>query len=159
MKTSKTFTVYRHITPDGKSYIGCTSKKRPEKRWKNGLGYRRQIKIREAIEKWGWEKIEHQIISTNLTEKEAKWLENYLICYYRTFILFEDCNGYNMNLGGDGQVGVINTEEYKKKQSEKQKGRPSNRKDYHHSEETRKKISDSLKGRHIVMIDGKRHYE
>ena len=166
MKTTKTFTVYRHITQDGKSYIGCTSKKRPEKRWKNGLGYRRQIKIREAIEKWGWDNIEHQIISTNLTEKEAKWLENYLICYYRTFILFEDCNGYNMNLGGDGQVGVINTEEYKKKQSEKQKGRPSNRKDYHHSEETRKKISSSNigkpshnKGKHLVMIDGKRHYE
>ena len=42
--------------------------------------------------------------------------------------------------------------------SESKKGKPLNRKDYHHSEETKMKISESKKGKHRVIIDGKIHY-
>lgn len=47
------YTVYRHISPSGKVYIGITSME-PEKRWgKNGYGYRRQKYFNNAIRKYG----------------------------------------------------------------------------------------------------------
>jgi len=36
--------VYIHINKiNNKKYVGITSEKDPNKRWKNGLGYKRQI--------------------------------------------------------------------------------------------------------------------
>ena len=146
MKNSKNcWTVYRHITPSGKSYIGITSKK-PEDRWLNGRGYKDTL-FGKAIEKYKWENIQHNIVSTDLTEKEAKWLEKYLICYYWTFVGFKYSKGYNCTLGGDGVVGceawnkgIPCDQETKRKISEKLKGK-------HPSEETRRKQSAAGKGR------------
>ena len=193
------WTVYEHITPSGKRYIGITSQK-PEKRWQNGRGYPNNKSFNSAIEKYGWDEIQHNIISKDLTEKEAKWLENYLICYYWTFVGFKNSKGYNMTLGGEGSLGHVTTEETRHKQSEAKKCNQYH-KGKHHSEETCKKISYSLKGntpwnigkqtdektkrkisysmkghtpwnsgkktgispgnkgKKLVMIDGKRHYE
>ena len=155
------WTVYRHITPSGKSYIGITSKK-PEHRWNNGRGYRKDTLFGKAIEKYKWENIHHNIISTDLTEKEAKWLENYLICYYWTFVGFKDCKGYNCTLGGEGSLGHVTSEETKRKQSESRKGKPSPMKGkktgkpawnrgIHSSKETRRKQSKSRKGKPSPM--------
>ena len=205
------WTVYRHITPSGKSYIGITSKK-PEDRWKNGRGYRENTPFGKAIEKYKWENIKHEILDTNLEEVEAKRLENEYIEKYRTYIYLQDCNGYNCTLGGEGSLGYIASEEARKKISESNKGRTvwnkGKKGKQHHSEEARKKISESNKGRtvwnkgkpspnkgkhlseeqkkkisaslkgqipwnrgktgvqlahnkgkHLVIIDGKRHYE
>ena len=158
------WTVYEHITPSGKRYIGITSQK-PEKRWSNGRGYEKGSAFRRAIDKYGWDDIQHNILFNDLTEKEAKWLENYLICYYRTFIGFKYSMGYNMTLGGEGVVGHHHTpwnkgkktgkpawnkgkkcgplsEQHKQKLSELKKGKPSN-----------------TTGKHWKLIDGKRHYE
>lgn len=149
------WTVYEHITPSGKRYIGITHLN-PENRWHNGRGYRKDTPFGKAIEKYTWDNIQHNIVSTDLTEKEAKWLENYLICYYLTFVGFKDSKGYNCTLGGDGTVGITAwnkgkkckplTDETKRKQSlslkGKNKGKPS-----------------PTKGKHLVIIDGKRHYE
>ena len=151
------WTVYRHITPDGKSYIGITSKK-PEKRWKDGRGYRKNTPFGKAIEKYKWENIQHNIVSTDLTEKEAKWLENYLICYYWTFVGFNDCKGYNCTLGGEGSLGYIASEEARKKISESNKGRTvwnkGKKGKQHHSEETKIKMSEAHKGQ-IAWNKGK----
>ena len=148
------WTVYEHITPSGKRYIGITSKK-PEKRWRNGEGYHKDKPFGCAIEKYGWENIQHNIVSTDLTEKEAKWLENYLICYYRTFVGFkDDCKGYNCTLGGDGTVGITSswkgkhhTDETKRKQSEAHKGEKNPQYGKHPTEETILKRRASLKGK------------
>ena len=154
------WTVYRHITPNGKSYIGITSKK-PEDRWLNGRGYELQQLFRNAIEKYGWENIKHEILDTNLTEDEAKRLEKEYIEKYRTFVRFHDCNGYNCTLGGDGTVGCTPwnkgkhmTEETRRKNSEAHKGKPSPTKGKtspfkgkHHTEESRRKNSEAHKGK------------
>ena len=143
------WTVYRHITPSGKSYIGITSQK-PEMRWRNGNGYKYTL-FGRAIEKYKWENIQHIIVSTDLTEKEAKWLENYLICYYRTYVGFkDDCKGYNLTLGGEGNVGFVPSKETRIKSSESHKGQiPWNKgkKCKHHSEETKLKMRESHKGK------------
>ena len=136
------WTVYEHITPSGKRYIGITSKEDPKKRWKCGTQYKKGTAFRGAIDKYGWNDIQHNIVSTDLTEKEAKWLENYLICYYWTFVGFKDSKGYNMTLGGDGSLGYIPTEETRKKLSEIHKGKPF-------SEEHKRKIRESNKGKNL----------
>ena len=166
------WTVYRHITPDGKIYVGCTSRKRPEKRWKNGKGYRKNTPFGKAIEYFGWENINHEILDTNLDEFEAKCLEEYYIFSYRTYIGFSDCNGYNCTLGGEGSLGYVPTEETRRKQSEsmkcKNKGKPAWNKGKPawnkglpgkpHTEEEKRKISEANKGKHWKLIDGKRVY-
>ena len=133
------WTVYRHITPSGKSYIGITSKK-PEERWRNGRGYIKDTPFGKAIEKYGWNDIKHNILFDDLTEKEAKWLENYLIFYYWTFVGFKDSKGYNCTLGGEGKIGYLTSEESRRKNSEAHKGK-------HFSEETRRRMSESRKGK------------
>ena len=138
---TKNWTVYEHICPNGKRYIGITCRK-PEKRWKNGIGYKKGTAFRGAIDKYGWNDIQHNILFNDLTEKEAKWLENYLICYYWTFVGFNDSKGYNMTLGGEGSVGIEPSEETRKKMSESRKGKQF-------SEEHRRKISESRKGKHF----------
>ena len=140
------WTVYEHITQSGKRYIGITSKK-PENRWHNGRGYKKGTAFRGAIDKYGWNDIQHNILFDDLTEKEAKWLENYLICYYWTFVGFKDCKGYNMTLGGEGSLGYVPTEESRIKNSESNKGKTSWIKGKHQTEETKNKIGISNKGK------------
>ena len=145
----KNWTVYEHITPSGKRYIGITSDK-PEHRWKNGRGYRENTPFGKAIEKYGWDNIKHEILDTNIDEFEAKCLEEYYIFSYRTYVGFSDCNGYNCTLGGEGSLGYIASEEARKKISESNKGRTvwnkGKKGKQHHSEETRKKMRESHKG-------------
>ena len=70
------FCVYKHTSPNGKSYIGITSMNPPEKRWKNGKGYSHNKYFTNAINKYGWDNFTHEIIENNLTEEEAKVLES-----------------------------------------------------------------------------------
>ena len=147
MKNSKNcWTVYCHTTPSGKRYIGITSKK-PEDRWRNGIGYDKETPFGKAIEKYGWYNIKHEILDTNIDEFEAKCLEEYYIFSFRTFVGFKDCKGYNCTLGGDGQVGREHTEEEKIKMSESLKGEKNPFYGKHHTEESRRKNSEANKGK------------
>ena len=56
----KIFTVYKHTTPNNKLYIGITSR-RPQTRWANGFGYRNNEYFFNAISKYGWDNIKHEI--------------------------------------------------------------------------------------------------
>ena len=148
------WTVYEHITPSGKRYIGITSKENVKQRWRGGSHYKKGTAFRGAIDKYGWNDIQHNILFDDLTEKEAKWLENYLICYYWTFVGFKDSKGYNMTLGGDGSTGctpwnkgIPRDEETKRKISEKNKGKTGWNKGKHMSEESKRKLSESKKGK------------
>ena len=89
------FCVYEHIFPNGKKYIGITSTN-PEKRWRGGEGYKTQGKIWNAIKKYGWEKVRHNIIADGLTEQQAICIEQYLIAELDTIN-----NGYNTAIGGN----------------------------------------------------------
>lgn len=82
------FYLYIHIVPKeinpyghDKYYVGITSR-HPKIRWMNGLGYKTQMFYR-AIEKYGWDNIEHKIIASNLNQTEAEELEK------RNYFIFE----------------------------------------------------------------------
>ena len=94
------YTVYEHVFPNKKRYIGITSQN-PERRWQRGYGYKTQYFINLAIEKYGWDNIQHNILETNLTEKEAKAKERYYISKYKTNDLKY---GYNRTVGGDAHI-------------------------------------------------------
>ena len=130
------FTVYMHITPSNKRYIGITSKDLEERFGSNGCLYRNQI-FGRAIKKYGWNNIEHIVVAQNLTKEEAKMLEIELIAKYDT--TNPKC-GYNRSIGGDIPVtlGQHHSDETKKKISESNRGKEV-------SLETKKQISDSVK--------------
>lgn len=95
--TLKSWAVYRHISPSGKVYIGITSL-RPKDRW--GLGgnkYQKGTYFRNAILKYGWDNIKHEILFEHLTEDRAKRLEINLISHYKRLGI-----SYNISAGGDG---------------------------------------------------------
>ena len=76
---NKKYCVYKHIFPNNKVYIGVTCRK-PEYRWDNGNGYTNtQRKIYNAIQKYGWENVKHEILFENLTKEEAEQKEIELI--------------------------------------------------------------------------------
>ena len=112
----KNYTVYKHTSPTGKVYIGITGIS-AEKRWGyNGNGYHGQP-FYNAILKYGWDNIKHEILFTGLTKKEAEIKEIELIALYRANN--SKC-GYNADNGGFsvGRCG----EQTKKKISESRKG-------------------------------------
>ena len=72
----------------------------------------------------------------------------------------ENCNNSlsrkHMSEARKGKPGKPHSEETKRKISEALKGKPNNFTGKHHSEESRSKISAALKGRHVKIVDGKR---
>jgi hypothetical protein len=74
------WTVYRHTSPSGKVYIGITSQN-VERRWNSGKGYTLCKAFYNAILKYGWDNIKHEVLFTNLSEERAKKLEIELIMY------------------------------------------------------------------------------
>ena len=99
------WTVYVHIVPKAlsgydwdKYYVGITGVG-TKRRWgKNGIGYCSQKYFYNAIQKYGWNNMQHEIIAEHLTEKEAKDMEVSLIENLKSN---DNIHGYNLTFGGD----------------------------------------------------------
>lgn len=123
------WTVYIHIVPKSisdydydKYYVGIT-KQSIIRRWRNnGMGYYSQP-FYKAIKKYGWDNIEHYVIAEHLTEYEAQEFEKALIKNLGCNIN-KDKFGYNVSDGGDIRTGYKHSEETRRKISESNKGRP-----------------------------------
>lgn len=92
------YTLYRHISPSGKVYVGIT-KVGVNKRWrKDGRGYCCDgcYVFANAIKKYGWENIKHEILLTNISKSEAMYSEKYLIRWYKLHNM-----SYNILDGGE----------------------------------------------------------
>lgn len=95
------------ITNDinGKIYIGKTEYSDPRLRWIAHLSdYNRQKNekrpLYSAMRKYGEEHFHFEIIeqTNDPVEREKYWINK-----LRTYVGFNDCNGYNATLGGDGK--------------------------------------------------------
>lgn len=133
------YTVYKHTSPSGKIYIGITCQK-PEKRWGNGRNYIDNEYFSRAIKKYGWINIKHEILFTGLSKEEAEQKEIELINLYRSN---DRQFGYNIENGGS--VNGKHSEYTKLKISESLKGEKNPR--------FGKKFPYQKQNRHIMNID------
>lgn len=91
------FTLYCHTNKlNGKKYIGVTSQKL-NRRFRDGKGYGNCTHFKRAIDKYGWDSFETEILFEGLTHEEAELLEVKLIDEYCTL----SPNGYNLESGGN----------------------------------------------------------
>lgn len=142
---SNNYSVYIHITPNDKLYIGVTGRK-PEKRWQKGHGYFNNKHFSSAIKKYGWDNIQHIIVMENISSEQAFELEQELIYKY------DSANrerGYNKSIGGDrGSLGYKHTEETKKFISE------CSKKQNHNPEIIRNAVEKRKKPVNVYDLDG-----
>lgn len=114
------FCVYKHTAPNGKVYIGITSKK-PIYRWNNGKAYWQNKHFNRAINHYGWENFTHEVLLTGLTKEEACLKERELIAYYKSN---KQEYGYNRSIGGEHpNEGADVSEETRFKHSLARKGK------------------------------------
>lgn len=97
------YLVYKHTTPSGKVYIGIT-KRKAEERWLEGRGYKYNKHFSNAIKKYGWSNIEHEIITKGLNEEDAKEMERFFIRMYKSY---DPKYGYNKTFGGDSVAIIV----------------------------------------------------
>ena len=127
------YTVYQHIFPNGKRYIGVT-RTSLEKRWGyKGRNYKTQL-VGRAIEKYGWDNIRHEAFAVCDTKEQAEHLERWLVKHFDTT---NPQHGYNVLPGGDVAVNDA-TPEMRYKLGNGNRGR-------RHTDEERKKISEGCK--------------
>lgn len=147
---SDNYIVYRHTSPSGKVYIGITSRK-PNHRWRNGgHGYKSSPKFYNAILKYGWDNIKHEIVLSDISKSEACYAEKYLVKWYKLHNI-----SYNLSDGGEGVTGCSHAawnrgmpcaEETKKKIGNANRGSNSPWWGKALSKEMKKKISESKRG-------------
>ena len=115
-QTNKNWVVYAHKNKINKKiYIGITGQK-PERRWRNGQGYKTSTYFYNAIQKYGWNNFEHIILQFNLTQQKAEEKEKYYIQKYNTL---NDTYGYNIKKGGKLNQGLSKQGRKKISQSSK----------------------------------------
>lgn len=149
---SRMYSIYMHIFPNGKRYIGITSQN-PTSRWRKGKGYIGCPKMNRAIQKFGWDNIEHIVLYENLPKGLAEAMEIQMIAEYNTIE-----NGYNIEKGGNvlgshseetrRKIGEANrrrvfTEETRREQSKFMMGNQYN-KGNHHTEEFKRMKSQQM---------------
>lgn len=129
------YTIYCHVFPNGKRYIGIT-KTSLEMRWDNGRGYKTCILVNRAIEKYGWNNVKHEILGETFSKEDAEAEERKYIALFNTT---DPTYGYNILPGGDVSVNDA-TDEMKYKLGNGWRGK-------HRSEEEKQKIANGVKKR------------
>ena len=100
---NKKYMLYVHIFPNNKRYYGITCSKYPSIRWQRGNGYKSCPSVYNAIQKYGWDNIEHKVLKKDLSESEAFSLESEYIKKYNV----KTGNGYNISKSGTpGNAGI-----------------------------------------------------
>ena len=157
------YCVYVHTNKtNGKKYVGQTGLK-PEKRWNSGKGYKDNQYFWRAIQKYGWDNFEHEVLASNLTKEEA---DNFEILLIKKLELTNPDKGYNLQDGGShGQPSELSrenirkaaqkrsqNEEWRRKQSECHIGLNAGEKNgmygKKHSEESKQKQRKASSGKH-----------
>ncbi len=164
------FIIYKRTSPSGKVYIGQTSESLEKRAGPGGVYYSDSPLLYRAILKYGWSNFKSEILEVVHTKAEADERE---AMYIQLYSSYDSDFGYNLTLGGNG--GVPN-EETRRKLSECKIGKPSPCKGRHlrteeqkenlrvkntgkhHSDATKKRLSEKFSGSNNPMF-GRKHSE
>lgn len=137
--------IYMYVAPNGKKYVGQTihlEKRKQEHKNQacNPKCASYDCAFHRAIRKYGVDNFEFFILEDNiprqlLDEKEIYWIQK-----MNSF----GNDGYNMTVGGNGNLGRVWSEDQRKRLSEINKGKNVG---HEVTAETRKKISEKNKGK------------
>ena len=161
--------IYCHIFPDKKKYFGMTQQL-PKKRWMKGSGYKNQKNVYSAIQKFGWQNIEHIVLYEDIPYEQGRKIERFLIRFFKTN---NPEYGYNIK-EGDNKTPMAESSKIKLSGLRKQfyqehpelKSILGFKKGSHHKEESKRKTSESMKKycqehperakRHSEMLRGRK---
>ncbi len=146
---------------NGKKYVGQTSGSLDD-RWAqhcSEANTRCLTPLHKAIKKYGHDKFTREVVGFAANRELLNALEKFFVAYIFTKVP----RGYNLTDGGDGTDGVVRSDEYKQKMSKSLKGRVfsketrlrmgagqkgnRNRLGHKHSEETKRKMSETRTGK------------
>jgi len=145
--------IYKITSPNGKVYIGQTINLKRRKYRYSKLDCRGQTRLYESIKKYGWDNFIFEIIEIieevevdKMEEREIYWIDFFQsnLCKYK------EGNGLNLTDGGGGFIGYVTSEETKKKISEALKGNKKlilSNTGKKHTEETKEKLRQKNTGR------------
>lgn len=148
------YTLYAHITPSNKIYFGITSKPTNVRWGTRGNGYQTQKYFYRAIQKYGWDNMQHIVIMRDLDFEIACDLEKYFINKYDTT---NPKKGYNVSTGGDfGNSGHKASEETREKMRKNNSHFWLGR---HHTEESKQKMREAKLGKPNFKLRGHKRSE
>ena len=136
------YSVYIHIVPNNKIYVGATMND-PKYRWGNGKGYSKNKQFYRDIMTYGWNNITHLVPYDNLTKEEAKEKERELISFFNSN---NSQYGYNKSKGGE--IGESPSLETRLKRSASLQGKKTNRHFRHKPQEILHR-----KGKPVICIE------
>ena len=140
MAEEKIYKVYKYIFPNGKVYIGCTHQDLAERR---DSGYRHNPTLKTAMREFGWRNIQKVVVQDGLDKETAFQLE---IATIANLDATDPNKGYNISLGGTAAFqGRKHTEESKRKISESHKGISP-------SPESRERMKEAHKAERISVV-------
>lgn len=127
MAKEKTWTIYMYTFPNGKRYIGKTSRTIKERQASSDwVGYYESTILKRALDKYGIDNIVQEILfKQQMTDEYASRLEQICILLFKANCLrfSEPSYGYNMTDGGEGVCGYKHTDDAKKRMSDAKKGK------------------------------------
>ena len=86
------YTVYKRTTPDGRVYIGCTSKTLEQRAGFKGIEYANNARFWSAIQEIGWDSIQSVVLAEVASLESAKKLE---ARYIKEYHALDPDFGYN----------------------------------------------------------------
>ena len=128
-------------TVNGKAYIGKTTRNAEKTRIRPHLNGQGNLLIKHAIEKYGKAAFTYEILHDGIIPEFLDMLEKEAIARFNTV----KPHGYNRNNGGSGSIK--HSEDTRRKMSESTKGENHPLYGKKHSDETKQKISEAHKGK------------
>jgi group I intron endonuclease len=105
---------------NGKTYIGFATNVDVRIRKHKNLYKNKNTLFYSAIRKHGWNNFVWEVIYQSKDLEHCKnTMEKHFIEEYKSFVGFDDCNGYNLTMGGEGTIGHKHTDEYKRNSSKR----------------------------------------
>ena len=128
----RVYTIYVATnTVNGKRYVGFDSSWPRRKQSHKNEAYNSSCHTYNtafhcAIRKYGWDAFKWDVVYQS-KDKDATLLdmERHFITEFHTHVGFSNSKGYNMTLGGEGQVGRVMSEVTRQKKSVALRGKPS----------------------------------